>query len=163
MRVLLSALCASFIAACATAAPHQASSAVPPATIAELDAANAAFSAALLANDVDALVGAYAEDAIAHPPPGGVLVSPETIRPLWDRPRNPNLIGHRLEPMLRRQLAPGLVLEMGRWHTGLNDDGEERWSSGCYSVIWRDSAEGWRFAYDGWTAANENDWACRPR
>lgn len=133
---------------------------------AELDAANTAFSAAWVAGDVDALVNAYTPDAVVHPPAGGVLTTPEQIRGLWGPIVNQNLVGHRLEPTVRRRLtSEHEVLEMGRWHTaGRGDDGAAPWVSGCYTVIWRsDDVAGWRMLYDSWTAPNDASWACRPR
>jgi ketosteroid isomerase-like protein len=130
----------------------------------ELDAANAAFSAAWTAGDVDALVGSYTQVAVVHPPAGGVLTTREQIRGVWAPIVNWQRVGHRLEPTLRWALEPGLVLEMGRWHSSRTVDGQSPWLSGCYTVIWRRGGDGrWRMDYDAWTAANENSWACRPR
>jgi len=130
---------------------------------AELDAANTAFSAAWIAGDVDALLDAYTEDAIVHPPAGGVLTSREAIRPVWAPITNWQRAGHRLEPTLRRTLASGEVLEMGRWHSSRTVEGQSPWLSGCYTVIWRRELRAWRMAYDSWTAANDASFACRPR
>lgn len=67
-----------------------------------LDAANAAFSAAWVAGDVDALMDAYTPDAVVHPPAGGVLTLPESIRPVWAAIVEWRRVGHRLEPTLRQ-------------------------------------------------------------
>ncbi|HRP11943.1 MAG TPA: DUF4440 domain-containing protein [Terricaulis sp.] len=129
----------------------------------ELDAANSAFSAAWVAGDVDALLDAYTADAIVHPPAGGVLTSREAIRPVWAPIADWQRAGHRLEPTLRRTLASGEVLEMGRWHSSRTVQGQSPWLSGCYTVIWRREGRHWRMAYDSWTAANDASFACRPR
>lgn len=52
---------------------------------------------------------------------------------------------------------------MGRWHSAREVEGQAPWLTGCYTVIWRREAGGWRMAYDSWTAANDASWACRPR
>lgn len=133
-------------------------------TAAALDEANAAFSAAWVAGDVDTLMSAYTSDAVVHPPAGGVLTSPESIRPVWAGILEWRRVGHRLEPTLRQSLSGGEVLEMGRWHSArTNDAGESPWISGCYTVIWRNDEGRWRIRYDAWTAANDASWACRPR
>lgn len=164
-RSLLVALVACVAGACATAdAPSAVNNAVPPAIVSELDAANTAFSAAWVAGDVDVLLGAYTSDAVVHPPAGGVLVSHESIRPVWDGIVSQRRVGHRLEPTLRQSLSGGEVLEMGRWHAARqNDAGEAPWTSGCYTVIWRNDDGRWRMRYDGWTGVNDASWACRPR
>lgn len=132
--------------------------------IVALDEANAAFSAAWVAGDVDAIMAAYTEDAIVHPPAGGVLTTPAHIRTVWAPITNWQRVGHRLEPTVREALSGGEVLEMGRWHSARrNEAGEAPWTSGCYTVIWRNDNGRWRMRYDSWTAANDNSWACRPR
>jgi ketosteroid isomerase-like protein len=139
---------------------------VPSDICAALDAANAAFSAAWMRGDVDAVVAAYTAHPVLHPPAGGVLTSPSAVRGVWAGITRLQRVGHRLEPLLRRPLGTDRVLEVGRWHSATrNAEGEAPWSSGCYSVVWeRDAADGrWRMSYDGWTAPNPNDWACRPR
>ena len=170
MRALLLAALAVLVSACAavgadTKTATLASAARPVAdnVAAELDAANAAFSAAWLAGDIDALLDAYTSDAIVHPPAGGVLTSREAIRPVWAPIVDWQRAGHRLEPTLRRVVADGEVLEMGRWHSSRTVEGQSPWLSGCYTVIWRREGRRWRMSYDSWTAANDASWACRPR
>jgi ketosteroid isomerase-like protein len=168
MRSVLCALAllgALIAAGCAKtrAIPTEAADAVDAQTDASLEAANAAFSAAWLAGDVDAIMDAYTDAAVVHPPAGGVLTTPEQIRGVWAPIVNWERAGHRLEPTLRRPLASGLVLEMGRWHSSRNVDGEAAWASGCYTVVWRREGDAWRMEYDGWTAPNDASWACRPR
>lgn len=162
---ILISLFASLVAACASIdASRIAQPGVSAVTAAELDAANVAFSAAWLAGDVDVLVSAYTEDAVVHPPAGGVLTTPEQIRTVWAPIVNWRRVGHRLEPTLRQGLRGGEILEMGRWHSAReNDAGEAPWASGCYTVIWRSDGGRWRMKYDAWTAANDASWACRPR
>lgn len=129
-----------------------------------LDLANAEFSAAWVAGDIDTLLAAYTDDAIVHPPAGGVLTTPEQIRGVWAPIVNYERIDHRLEPTLRRPLGDDRVLEMGRWHSArTNGAGQSPWQSGCYTVIWRNEAGRWRMQYDAWTAPNDASWACRPR
>lgn len=154
----LSALLCTLVLACA--APQRGADDVPAEA---LDAANAAFSAAWVAGDIDALVNAYTEDAVVHPPAGGVLTTREQVRGLWAPIATQQRVGHRLEPTLRRLLGDGRVLEMGRWHSSRVDDGQSPWRSGCYTVIWRRDDGRWRMEYDAWTGVNENSWACRPR
>jgi ketosteroid isomerase-like protein len=155
---------ASLVAACASITAHPNDGSVAVSTAAELDAANAAFSEAWVAADTDALLAAYTDDAVVHPPAGGVLTTPAHVRALLGPAPSQRRVGHRLEPTLRQTLRGGEVLEMGRWHSAReNEAGEAPWSSGCYTVIWRNDAGRWRMKYDGWTAANDNSWACRPR
>lgn len=170
MRVWIAAALMCLAGACASTtetktATAVATSARPVAAnvVAELDAANVAFSAAWVAGDVDALLDAYTADAIVHPPAGGVLTTREAIRGVWAPILNWQRAGHRLEPALRRTLNSGEVLEMGRWHSRRTVEGQSPWLSGCYTVIWRRSGGVWRMAYDSWTAANDASWACRPR
>ncbi len=133
-------------------------------TATALDAANAAFSAAWIAGDIEALLAAYSEVAVVHPPAGGILTTPEQIRGVWTPILNQQRVGHRLEPTLRWRQDDGVVLEMGRWHVSRTVDGQSPWSSGCYTIIWRRGGDQrWRMDYDAWTAPNEHDWACRPR
>jgi ketosteroid isomerase-like protein len=167
-RLFAAALLAAALSACVHIDSREtnlsAPAAVSPSTISALDDANAAFSAAWMAGDVDALMAAYADDAVVHPPAGGVLTTPAQIRTVWAPIANWRRVGHRLEPTLRQPLGGGDVLEMGRWHSArANEAGEAPWISGCYTVIWRNQGGRWRMRYDSWTAANENDWACRPR
>lgn len=166
MRILIAAALMA-LAACASGETKSAmpltQAPVAPRVVSELDAANAAFSAAWVAGDVDALLDAYTADAIVHPPAGGVLTSREAIRPVWAPIVNWQRVGHRLEPTLRRALDSGEVLEMGRWHSSRTVEGQSPWLSGCYTVIWRREGRAWRMAYDSWTAANDASWACRPR
>lgn len=165
IRSVLIGLLACVGAACASVEQSvSANGAVSAAVAVELDAANTAFSAAWVAGDVDALLDAYTTDAVVHPPAGGVLISHESIRPVWDGIVNQQRVGHRLEPTLRQMLGGGEVLEMGRWHAARrNDAGEAPWTSGCYTVIWRNDGGTWRMRYDGWTGVNDASWACRPR
>lgn len=145
--------------------PPVAAQAVAPATAAALDAANAAFSRAYMAGEAETVIAAYTEDAILHPPAGGVLVGAAGVRGYWGPIANRRSAGHRLEANLRRHLAPDVVLEMGRWHSQSLRDGEPQpWSTGCYTVIWRRGTDGgWRLEFDTWTGVIEADWACRPR
>ncbi len=169
-RALFLALALCAAAACASTADvksavptTQAARPVAGDTAAALDAANAAFSAAWIAGDVEALLNAYTVDAIVHPPAGGVLTSREAIRTVWAPILNWQRAGHRLEPTLRRTLSSIEVLEMGRWHSSRTVEGQSPWLTGCYTVIWRREGRIWRMAYDSWTAANDASWACRPR
>jgi ketosteroid isomerase-like protein len=134
-------------------------------TNAELDAANQAFSAAYLRSDSAALADAYTEDAVLHPPAGGVLVGRARIGRYW-APVRTSRSGHRIEPMLRRDLGDGHVLEVGRWHSRTRSESgaEGPWLWGCYTVVWKRGAdEVWRMHFDGWSAPHEEEWACRPR
>lgn len=100
-----------------------------------------------------------------HSPAGGVLVGRARIERFWS-PSGTDRVGHRIEPMLRRILGDGHVLEVGRWHSQQRDaEGSVGpWLWGCYSVVWRRDAGGaWRMLYDGWTAPHDEDWACRPQ
>jgi ketosteroid isomerase-like protein len=152
---------------CASSSPPEEAAAMPAvvsaATVAALDAANSAFSDAWVAGDVDALLAAYTDDAVLHPPAGGVLTTPDARKGLWASIVNTERIGHRIEPTVRQTLGPGLVLEMGRWHSSVMTDGQAPWSTGCYSVVWREDVGQWRMKYDAWTAPNDASWACRPR
>lgn len=167
MRILIAAALIALAAACASGGTKSAMPAaqtpVAQRVATELDAANAAFSAAWVAGDVDALLDAYTADAVVHPPAGGVLTSRDAIRPVWAPIADWERVGHRLEPTLRRTLESGEVLEMGRWHSSRTVEGQSPWLSGCYTVIWRRTNGRWRMAYDSWTAANDASWACRPR
>lgn len=130
-----------------------------------LDQANAAFSAAWVARDWEAIVGMYTADAILHPPAGGVLVGADRIAAFWRPIASSQPLGHRLEPTVRRELASGVVLETGRWHSRRMRDGqEEDWIRGCYTLVWRLESDGrWRMEYDAWTNPIPADWACVPR
>ena len=134
-------------------------------TAAALDAANAAFSAAWVRGDGETLVAAYVPDAILHPPAGGVRVGTAAVRSIWGS-SGPGRLGHRLEPLLRRSLAEGMVLEMGRWHSrrATDTDPDPPWVWGCYTVIWRrDPGAPWRMYYDAWSVPHTEEWACQPR
>jgi ketosteroid isomerase-like protein len=149
----------------AVAPPSLPADTVDAATARALDAANAAFSRAVVAGDAAVVVAAYHDDAVLHPPAGGVLVGTDRVREFWGGLAPGRNAGHRLEANYRRELAPGVVLEIGRWHSqGMRDGVPGEWTSGCYTVIWRrDDAGAWRLQYDGWTNPIEADWACVPR
>ncbi len=130
-----------------------------------LDAANAGFSAAVMAGDTAAIPAMYTADAVLHPPAGGVLVGTGRVRAFWAGIAAGNTVGHRLEANYRERLASDVVLEIGRWHSqGRRDGVAGEWSSGCYTVIWQRGGDGrWRLRYDGWTNPITADWACVPR
>lgn len=165
IQALALALAVSVAAACASSTTEVAPdpSTVPQDVSSALDAANEAFSAAWLAGDVEAILASYDDDAVLHPPAGGVLATPDARQGLWASIGESDRVGHRIESFLRQPLGAGLVLEMGRWHSSVRTDGEAPWVSGCYTVVWRESATGWHMKYDGWTAPNDASWACRPR
>ncbi len=130
-----------------------------------LTRANDDFSRAWVAGEVARIVAAYSDDAVIHPPAGGVLATPAAVRGFWSGlPDRRGQGEHRLEPTLRRLLAPTTVLELGRWHTGVIRNGALVRETGCYTLIWRETDEGrWRIGYDAWSAPNPASWACRPR
>jgi ketosteroid isomerase-like protein len=151
---------------CGLAAPLAAQTAdpVPASVVTALDAANRAFSAAFVAGDSAAMAQAYTADAVLHLPDGRIITDDGRVDRFW-RPRPGSKLGHRLEPTLRRVLAPDVVLEMGRWHDrpDRGSEAESPWSSGCYTVIWRRDGGGrWRMLYDGWTPPVEAETGCRP-
>lgn len=118
MRKLFAAALATLACACASAddtkgavmsvappPPAAAEAVVSPSVIAELDAANRAFSAAWLRGDIDGLLDAYTQDAVVHPPAGGVLTSRDSIRPVWAPIANWRRVGlgaHVAPPAARR-------------------------------------------------------------
>lgn len=147
------------------ASPPVLTDTISAAIAAQLDAANAAFSRALVAGDGATMALAYTTDAILHPPRGGVITGGTRVAEYWRPVRAGTKLGHRLEPTLRRMLAPDVVLEMGRWHDRpvVAGNTEPPWVSGCYTVIWQRGSDGnWRMSYDGWTNAMEAPAACRP-
>ncbi|HPF60682.1 MAG: DUF4440 domain-containing protein [Gemmatimonadetes bacterium] len=138
---------------------------IPTAIAARLDAANQAFSAAFIAGDSATMANSYTADAVLHLPTGAVVTGDGRVQRFW-RPRAGSKLGHRLEPTHRQMLADSVVLEMGRWHDrpDRGSEAESPWSSGCYTVIWRQGPDGaWRMAYDGWTVPNDDPALCRPR
>lgn len=138
---------------------------VPTAIAERLDAANQAFSAAFVAGDSATMAASYTEDAVLHLPTGAVVSGEGRARRFW-RPRAGAKLGHLLEPTHRQMLADSVVLELGRWHDRPRRDSEadSPWSSGCYTVIWRQGPDGrWPMAYDGWTVPNDDPALCRPR
>jgi peptidoglycan/xylan/chitin deacetylase (PgdA/CDA1 family)/ketosteroid isomerase-like protein len=132
---------------------------------AALSAANNEFSRAWVAGEGAALAGMYTRYAVLHPSAGGVIASAEAVAAFWGTlDQISGRVGHRLEPTLRRALGDGAIIEMGRWHTERQIEGAVQRQSGCYTLVWRQDEDGrWRMAYDGWTAANDASWACRPR
>lgn len=146
-------------------APPSATDTIPAVIAAQLDAANTAFSRAFVAGDGATMALAYTSDAILHPPRGGIVTGGSRVADFWRGVRPGVKLGHRLEPTLRRMLAPDVVLEMGRWHDrpAVAGNSEPPWVSGCYTVIWQRGADGgWRMSYDGWTNPMEATTACRP-
>lgn len=153
------------LASIVSAAPRVSADTVPAAVAAQLDAANAGFSRAFVAGDGATMALAYTADAILHPPRGGVITGGTRVTDFWRPVRAGTKLGHRLEPTLRRMLAPDVVLEMGRWHDRpvVAGNSEPPWVSGCYTVIWQRGTDGnWRMSYDGWTNVMEATTACRP-
>lgn len=146
-------------------APLAATDTVPTAIAAQLDAANAAFSRAFVAGDGTTMALSYTADAILHTPRGNVITGGSRVADFWRSIPADVRLGHRLEPTLRRMLAPDVVLEMGRWHDRpiVAGTSEPPWVSGCYTVIWQRGTDGnWRMSYDGWTNTIEAATACRP-
>jgi ketosteroid isomerase-like protein len=146
-------------------APPPITDTIPTVIAAQLDAANAAFSRAFVDGNGATMALSYTADAILHPPRGGIVTGGSRVADFWRPVRAGTKLGHRLEPTLRRMLAPDVVLEMGRWHDRplVADTSEPPWVSGCYTVIWQRGVDGrWRMSYDGWTNPMEATTACRP-
>ena len=160
----IAALC-TLVAALIAPPGASAAQAGCPGTPNALDAANAAFSRAWVEGDSATVIAAYTDNAVLHPPSGSVRVGIAEVRAFWGGIANRKAAGHRLETGLRRQLAPDVVLEVGRWHSRSIRDGETQpWSTGCYSVLWRRGSDGaWRMEFDTWTGVIESETACRPR
>lgn len=162
LRSLTALLAALALNACATAPP--APTGVDAATAATLDAENAAFSAAFVRGDVEAILAAYTEDAVVQTPQGTVAVSPTTIRGLWAPiGQSDDRISHSLRSTFRQQLAPYLVLEQGAFTIVRRvDEGEQR-TDGCYTLVWRRSDGRWRIQFDSWTPPHNPARSCTAR
>jgi ketosteroid isomerase-like protein len=162
MRTLTALLAAMALSACATTAP--APTRVDTATAAALDAENAAFSAAFVRGDVEAILAAYTADAVVQTPQGTVASTPETIRMLWAPiERGDDRISHSLRSTLRQRLAPHLVLEQGAFTIVRRVDNAEQRSDGCYTLIWRHSDGRWRIQFDSWTPPHNPARSCTAR
>jgi ketosteroid isomerase-like protein len=121
-------------------------------TAAALDAANRAFSTAYRAGDAEAIIAAYTADGIVLTPSADTIAGSSALREFWapigerERP-----LAHELRATLRQMLAPGIALELGDWRITRRVDGQEQRTTGCYTLIWRQSPEGWLIHYDSWT------------
>jgi ketosteroid isomerase-like protein len=156
------AIIAAFaLAACATA-PQGTD--VDASTAAALDAANAAFSAAFMRGDAEAIFAAYTPDALVQTPEGVVSTTAESLRAMW-APIRTNGPGstHRLAATHRQRLEGGVIMEAGSFEiVRRTSEGVERASRGCYTLLWRETPAGWRILYDTWTPRRDPGPTCAP-
>lgn len=166
-RWLQSVFAALALGACA-AAPGATSAIAPAAvdagTAAILDAENAAFSAAFVRGDVEAILAAYADDAVVQTPQGAVAVSPESLRALWAPiGRGEGRISHSLTATFRQRLADHLILEQGAFAIVRRGEAGDERTDGCYTLLWRRTDAGWRIHFDTWTAPHRPARSCTAR
>jgi ketosteroid isomerase-like protein len=164
MRTL--AIIAAFaLAACATApVAAQQSRGGHEGVSATLDAENAGFSAAYMRGDVEAVLAAYAPDALVQTPEGGVVSTPEALRALWAPIANirPGTT-HALTSTYRQFTGADEVLEAGLYEISTRTaEGETRWRRGCYTLVWRRIEGHWRIEYDSWTRPLDPAQSCEP-
>jgi ketosteroid isomerase-like protein len=150
------------LAACAT--PAQSARGGHEGVSATLDAANAAFSAAYMSGDVEAILAAYTADALVQTPQGDVISTPEALRVMWApiaqmRPGTT----HSLTSTFRQFTGADEVLEAGRYEiSSRTAEGEQRWRRGCYTLVWRRIGGRWLIHYDMWTAPRDPAPSCEP-
>lgn len=162
LRGLASMFIALALSACAM--PATAPKPVDAATAAMLDAENAAFSAAFVRGDVEALLALYTEDAVVQTPQGTVIATPDALGTYWAPiGRGDDRISHSLRATLRQQLSPHLILEQGAFAIVRRAEAGERRTDGCYTLVWRRTEAGWRIQFDSWTAPLEPARSCTPR
>lgn len=159
------ALIAAFaLAACATAPVSAQARGGHEGVSATLDAANAAFSAAYVRGDAEAIIAAYAPDALVQTPEGAVISTPEALRATWAgvasvRPGTT----HQLTSTYRLFTGADEVLEAGRYEiSNRTTEGETRSRRGCYTLVWRRIEGRWLIAYDTWTPPRDPAPSCEP-
>jgi ketosteroid isomerase-like protein len=162
LRSLASMFTALALGACAT--PAAAPTSLDAATAAVLDEGNAAFSAAFVRGDVEAILAAYSDDAVVQTPQGTVAVSAEALRTMWAPiGRGDDRISHSLRATFRQQLAPHLILEQGAFTIVRRAEAGEQRTDGCYTLVWRRTEAGWRIQFDTWTPPHQPARSCTPR
>lgn len=158
------AVLAFALAACATPAPAQQARGGHQGVSATLAAANAAFSAAYMRGDVEAVLAAYTADALVQTPQGDVISTPEALRAMWApiaqmRPGTT----HALTSTFRQFMGDDEVLEAGLYEISTpTTEGEARWRRGCYTLIWRRTEGKWLIHYDTWTPPLDPAPTCAP-
>lgn len=163
MRLILQSFVFAFaLAACATPAPAQQARGGHQGVSARLDAENAAFSAAYMRGDVEAILAAYTPDALVQTPQGGVVSTPEALRAMWapvaqSGPR----ATHSLTSTFRQFLGEDEVLEAGSYVIG-SRSGEGTPIHGCYTLLWRRIEGRWLIHYDTWTPPRDPAPSCAP-
>ena len=164
MRIVVPLVAAFALAACATTSAP--SDDVDAATNAALDAANTAFSAAYMAGDAQTVIGAYTPDAVIHTPEGRLISTPASIAAMWapiSGAANGPRPTHQLRSTFRQRMEGGQILEVGSYAIGSrNQQGQEQWSRGCYTLVWRHAANGWLIHYDSWTSPRDPAPTCAP-
>ena len=162
MRAFL--IAAFALAACATPAPAQQARGGHGGVSATLDAANAAFSAAYVRGDVDAIIAAYTADALVQTPQGDVISTPEALRAMW-APIAQVREGttHGLTSTFRQFIGQDEVLEAGRYEIGSRTaEGDQRFRRGCYTLVWSRIEGHWLIHYDTWTPPRDPAPSCEP-
>src|SRR5512134_3310042 len=124
--------------------------AAPPADVTpEIEAAGAAFAAAMNAGDAAGIANLYTTDAQLLPPNAPMVTGRADIETVWrgmiDAAR-PGVKVSTVEAVGMDSMA----VEVGRYV--LTDSTGTAFDEGKYMVLWRRTAEGWRMHRDIWNS-----------
>lgn len=108
------------------------------------------FSAAYVAEDIDALVGFYTENGVGIPNADPHVVGREALLEYWQ-------VGDGVDVIRHRTVSDELVIEgdlaydRGTFEGAVERGGEVSEFGGNYLIVWRRGDDGrWRMAQDMW-------------
>ncbi|MEL7168646.1 MAG: SgcJ/EcaC family oxidoreductase [Bacteroidota bacterium] len=116
--------------------------------------AAAAFSAAFMHGDVDAMLALYTEDAVIFPERTTALQGTDALRAYWTLPRGRTITNHHITPTTV-EVVGDTAYDHGVYTVSGTNDGEA-WgpSYGKYLIVWKRGADGaWRMHLDMWNSA----------
>lgn len=109
-----------------------------------------AFSAAYVAEDVEAMLQIYEPDGVAAPGGRDFVVGAEALRKLWTVPEGVDVIRHSATPV-SLTIEGRMAYDQGYYEGANMRDGKEQAFSGKYLIVWRKGDDGvWRMAQDMW-------------
>ncbi|MBA4138874.1 MAG: hypothetical protein C0518_16335 [Opitutus sp.] len=111
---------------------------------------SAAFSAAFVANDGDALAACYTADGKIYPP-NRTIVGRAAIKEFFAWRPGRRQIAHRMESESLR-IDGNTAVDVGTWHSTTQSEGHEPVSfTDRYLVVWVRESDGvWRMLHDIW-------------
>ena len=147
--VSLSVFCASVL----VFSSHIAVAAAGDKAVKALMAADADWSNAAVAKNVDAVASFYAEDGVAYPPNAPIAVGRAAARTVWAA--NFAVPGFQISWKANAAgVAKSLGWTAGTYQASFNaPDGKKMVENGKYVTVWRKGADGkWKAIHDIWNS-----------